>query len=191
MKILVCRSAGGASFAASGGADSALLREGEPVFIEEPASGWTSDVVLALRISRLGTHIPEKFAGRYFDAVSAVHRIVPAPETDAAVVPPFFRDRAFAPGKWIPLDGSDGDFALSVCRRSHDGATVTDEYHAVFSPDALGGARIVAWLSEYMTLKTGDIVVLADTSVALGVPVINSCVEAKINNMPSLSVRIK
>ena len=37
---------------ALGGADSAVLRPGEPVFVPEPVEDWCSFVALAIRISR-------------------------------------------------------------------------------------------------------------------------------------------
>ena len=57
-------------------ADSALLRCNKPLFLDD-ASRWCIKVCPAVRISRLGFYIKEKFAARYYDSVSAVGVCIP------------------------------------------------------------------------------------------------------------------
>ena len=51
-------------------ADTALLTHGKPVFVPDWGGECTATVCVALRISRLGKSIPQRFAQRYYDAVS-------------------------------------------------------------------------------------------------------------------------
>ena len=50
--------------------DTALLRKGTPLFVPDTAWPLTARIYAAARICRLGRHIDEKFAHRYYDAVS-------------------------------------------------------------------------------------------------------------------------
>ena len=80
MKIIVLSNApelsGGAKPELIAGADSAILRHGEPVFLD----GNTSSALYApaFRIGKLGTHIPGKVASRYIDAYTIFHMLVPS-----------------------------------------------------------------------------------------------------------------
>ncbi len=51
-------------------ADTALLTHGKPVFVPDWGGECTATVCIALRISRLGKSIPQRFAQRYYDAIS-------------------------------------------------------------------------------------------------------------------------
>ena len=53
--------------------DSALVLQGRPLFMPEEGEGWQAQICLAVKISRLGKNISEKFAPRYYDAVSYTH----------------------------------------------------------------------------------------------------------------------
>ncbi len=79
---------------ALGGADSAVLRPGEPVFVPEPVEDWCSFVAPAIRISRLGMNIKPSFARQYYHELGAVHVLLPR---RPGPIPPLFCDRAIAP----------------------------------------------------------------------------------------------
>ena len=51
-------------------ADSALLKDGKPFFIPDFMGRIDYETEIVVRISRLGKGIPEKFAHRYYDAVT-------------------------------------------------------------------------------------------------------------------------
>ena len=51
-------------------ADSALLKNGKPFFIPDFMGRIDHEAELVVRICRLGKGIPEKFAHRYYDAVT-------------------------------------------------------------------------------------------------------------------------
>ena len=50
---------------------------------------------------------------------------------------------------------------------------------------------VVSWLSQTMTLKTGDIIIFADSALSLGAPLPDTAVTATVGGRESLSVRIK
>ena len=51
-------------------ADSALLKDGKPFFVPDHLGRVDYETELVVRICRLGKGIPERFAHRYYDAVT-------------------------------------------------------------------------------------------------------------------------
>lgn len=121
-------------------ADSAIAAPRQPFFIPDWGSGWVADWHLAVRMSRLGKCIAEKFAGRYFDALAAAAWLRPAsagPDIPGGML--MAADSTVALGDWLdPL--------------AHTGSA------GVWTPGAI--AQTVSRLSEYMTFKTGDVLLL-------------------------------
>lgn len=159
-------------------ADSAIMREGRPVFIPDFFDGWQSVVMPAIRISRLGLNIQNKFASRYYDAVAAVHLLSPRPPfPENSVVHTSF-DGAFAIGEWLDIPDSDG------CSLEVDSDTVTtDDFKSA-------SANVIASISKFMTLKNGDIIAFRNLAIVHDA-VINSVVKASLNGSPSLNFRLK
>lgn len=190
MKILLVSTASDGSLSVSGGADSALLRPGEPVFTDMPLEEWELKVALAIRISRLGLHIPLCHASRHYDAFAAVALRLPLRDDG---VPALFHDRAVSPGAWIEAEAlSGGDFTIAATRRPLPGrmSDVID-ISCTISADSLQVDAIVSWLSRTMTLKTGDIIIFADSALLFGAPLPDTALTAIVGGKESLSVRIK
>mgnify|MGYP002559632809 CR=1 FL=1 len=191
MKILSIRAGIDGCPSISPGADSAILRVGEPVFIQQPAQEWATCVTVAVRVSRLGLHIPVAHASRHYDAVAAIHMLAPVRQSPDCL-PPLFRDRAVAPGEWVPVEQTGNEFTLNVTRRPLRGdESVSLDGEIAVSLDRLRIDEIVSYLSQTMTLKNGDMIILRDASVELGAPVPNTVVSAYVSGFSSLSVRIK
>lgn len=190
MKILMVSTASDGTYTVEGGADSALLRPGEPVFTDSDPGVRCLKVALAVRISKLGLHIPARHASRHYDAFAAMALHVPV---IADGVSPLFHDRAVSPGAWIDapeLAGKPLDFAAVrrplPGRSSEDVAISKSIDYGELNVDA-----VVSWLSQTMTLKTGDIVVFADTQLCFGAPLPDTAIAATLAGIESLSVRIK
>ena len=140
-------------------ADSALLRGGRPMFMPDDLGLVDAEVELVVRICRLGKSIPERFAHRYYDAVTCGvdftardlwHRLTA--EGMPWELSKCF-DGAAAIGEWVPLDSLDGidriRFGLDINGSTVQQGFTGDMLHRV---DAL-----VAFLSRWFTLRTGDI----------------------------------
>lgn len=172
------------------GADSAVLRPSEPVFVPEPVDDWLSLVAPAVRISRLGTHI-SRHPESYYDAVAAVHVLMPARPDVVPGIPPLALDRAISPGAWQPVE--PGTIEMTV-RRSllwGDDPDVEAILAADFSLTALALDGLIRHISRYLTFKSGDIIVLADAAASLGAPILDTRIQVWINGDPSLDVKIK
>ncbi len=145
------------------GADSALLRHGEPLFIDGAPEQWVSLIAPAVRIGRLGTHIPQKFADGYIDAHTLFHLRFPADDRQVDFALWGMSDRTFSPGEWLPGNFSGHETVRILIEKLRSDATCPpDETYT----DSIGlnpyhTATAVAMLSGYSTLKTGDVLVFA------------------------------
>lgn len=173
-------------------ADSAILRTGEPLFIDGEISDWRSVVAPGVKISRLGTNIHIDFANAYFDSVAMFHLLMPA---NPDMLPGDLwgmSDRSISPGIFVelPLKGyadlqAGRNAATTRCQapalhKQRLGVPITD--HA---------CRAIADLSRSVTFKTGDILIFPDFAIDLESPVIDTIIEASINNIQSLHLKIK
>lgn len=187
MKTLLLRSVDGC-MSAIGGADSAVLRPGEPVFVPEPVSDWISIVAPAIRISRLGMNIKPSFARQYYHELGAVHLLMPSDESILPVAP-LFCDRCIAPGLWHDIETlADRSFSATVYDRK-DRALLHLDLN--ITPDDLDCNNMINFVSRYMTLKTGDMIVFGGHSLDLGTPTLDTRVTAEIFGAASLDIRLK
>ena len=174
------------------GADSALLREGEPLFAPDCDTQFHSLIMPAIRISRLGTGISERHAAAYCDSISAFHMLMPDDNSQYIEgIPLGAMDRTFAPGHWFPFDAT-ADRPISLrAYKSPIGGSIAAEATIEFTPDSLGVTKTIAWLSQAITFKTGDVILFADCSANLGSVIINTQISADIDGVTALNFRIK
>ncbi|MDE6277864.1 MAG: hypothetical protein K2M06_07130 [Muribaculaceae bacterium] len=165
--------------------DSTLLRTGEPLFVADHLGQWIGEICPAVRISRLGTNIPRKSAGRYFDTMllAAVVSPLKAEMLPSGVVG--LLDRSIAPG-----EGTDSE-ALS-----DEASVLTIESSEGRRQYRFEGLRrsfeeAVHELSRYCTFKTGDLVALSglgSESIALEP---DTELRAELSPGPQLHLRMK
>lgn len=163
-------------------ADSSVHRNNQPVFLPDIEGGWSVCICPAIRISRLGMHISEKFAPRYFDSVSVAALFVPAGFSDSPVDMPerfFVMDSAFATGEWLKAESPEQVFIIS-----------TNGVNAEFSAAKLNVAKTIAELSSFMTFKMGDILIYADKPFLFGIKE-GDRVSAAINGTDCIDIKIK
>lgn len=140
-------------------ADSALLKDHKPFFIPDHLGNIEYEAELVVRICRLGKTISERFAHRYYDAVTVgidftardLQAKLKAAGRPWELCKGF--DGAAALGEWVPVD----KFRDIQAIRFHldiNGQTVQEGC----SSDMLYKVdEIIAYISRYFTLKTGDI----------------------------------
>lgn len=171
------------------GADSALLRPGEPVFTDDDAH-WESWVVPAVRIGRLGIHIPERVAGSYIDAHALMHLLVPEGCDTLPGALWGLSDRAFSPGKWQEGNLPEGKQNIEVFTAPLADDAAVQRRVASVSLGASTAIAAVSAISRVATLKTGDIIVLADQPLRLPVTP-DTRLRANLNQEMSLDIKIK
>lgn len=141
-------------------ADSSLLKSGKPFFVPDFMGRIDYEAELVIRICRLGKNIPLRFAHRYYDAVTVgidfTARDVQQQLREKGLPWDLSKsfDGAAAIGEWV---GKDKFLDVQALRFHLDinGHTVQEGCTAdmVFSID-----EIVAYISQYFTLKTGDVI---------------------------------
>jgi len=140
--------------------DSAILPKGNPFFIPD----WTSDVhyevELVLRIDRLGKHISNEFAPRYYGAVGL------GIDFTARDVQEDLKKKGLP---WEKAKGFDGSAVVSQdfipveefeksnikfsLQRNGELVQSGNSSDMIFDFDV-----IIAFVSQYMTLKIGDLI---------------------------------
>lgn len=173
-------------------ADSSLLKMGKPFFIPDFMGRIDYETEVVVRICRLGKSIPERFAHRYYDAVTVGIDFTARDIQQQLRVKgqPWDLSKSFdgaaAIGEWV-----DKEKFLNVqALRFHldiNGQTVQQGCTAemLFSID-----HIVAYLSNYFTLKTGDII-FTGTPVGVGPVHIDDHLEGYIEERKVLEFNCK
>lgn len=172
--------------------DSALLKDSKPFFIPDFSEQVDYETELVVRINRLGKNISERFAHRYYDAVTV------GIDFTARDLQKKFRsegkpwelckgfDSSAAIGDWISIDRfnniQDIHFHLDI-----DGKTVQTGHtrDMLFSVD-----KIIAYVSQFCTLKIGDLL-FTGTPVGVGPVNINNHLEGYLENEKVLDFYIR
>ncbi len=146
--------------------DSSLLKGGKPFFVPDHLGRIDYEAELVVRICRLGKTIPERFARRYYDAVTVgidftardLQQKARAAGHPWTLCKGF--DGAAAIGEWLTLgDSLNVECGVLNERNLHfhldlNGETVQTGQSA----DMLYGVdELVSYISQFFTLKTGDL----------------------------------
>ncbi|WP_289731061.1 fumarylacetoacetate hydrolase family protein [uncultured Alistipes sp.] len=174
--------------------DTALLRNNDPFYIPAFSHEVHYECELVVRIDRVGRSIAEKFAHRYYHEVGlgidftardlqreAIAKGLPWEPAKA-----FDRSAALSP-EFLPLAELGGDvqnlrFELSVNGEVRQQGFTGD---MLFSVD-----RIVAAVSEYTTLRMGDLI-YTGTPAGVGLVVPGDCLRATLEGRELLNFDIK
>lgn len=173
-------------------ADSALLKDHKPFFIPDDMGKIECEAEVVVRICRLGKTISERFAHRYYDAVTV------GIDFTARELQQKLREKGLP---WDLCKGFDGSAALGewvqkdkfldVQRlRFHldiNGKTVQEGCTSdmLFTVD-----RIISYISRFFTLKTGDIIYTGCPAVC-GPVSINDHLEGYIEDRKVLEFNCK
>ncbi len=138
--------------------DSALLKDGKPFFIPDFTERCDYETELVVRICRLGKSIPERFAHRYYDAVTVgidftardLQERLRSEGLPWELCKGF--DGSAAIGRFVPVNPAtiqDLHFRLDI-----DGETVQRGHTAdmLFRID-----EIIAYVSRFFMLRQGDL----------------------------------
>lgn len=172
--------------------DSALLKDSKPFFIPDFSNQIEYETELVVRINRLGKNISERFAHRYYDAVTV------GIDFTARDLQKKFRsegkpwelckgfDNSAAIGDWVSIDKikniQDLCFHLDI-----DGKTVQSGY----TGDMLFGVdKIISYVSQFCTLKIGDMI-FTGTPVGVGPVNIDNHLEGYLENEKVLDFYIR
>lgn len=140
-------------------ADSSLLKDHKPFFIPDHLGRIEYETEMVVHICRLGKSIPVRFAPRYYDAVTVgidftareLQRRLSQNGQPWDLAKGF--DGAACLGEWVEkekfLDIQRLRFHLDINGRTVQEGCTADMLYSV--------DEIIAYISQYFTLKTGDI----------------------------------
>ncbi|MBR5730064.1 MAG: fumarylacetoacetate hydrolase family protein [Prevotella sp.] len=141
-------------------ADSSLLKDKKPFFLPEELGQVDYETELVVRICRLGKSIPQRFAYRYYDAVTCgidftardlQHR---CREKGLPWTLCKGFDGAAAIGEWVPVekfrDIQAIHFHLDINGKTVQEGCTSDMLYRV--------DELIAYISQWFTLKTGDLI---------------------------------
>lgn len=140
--------------------DSAIIKNNKPFFIPEFSSNVHYEAELVLRICKVGRFISEKFAHRYYDAITLgvdmTARDLQAEQSKAGL--PWEIAKGFdgsAPlGKFIPKNelGEMNNISFTLLK---NGEMVQEGSSSdlIFNFETL-----ISYVSKFFTLKTGDLI---------------------------------
>ena len=141
-------------------ADSSLLKDKKPFFLPEELGQVDYETELVVRICRLGKSIPQRFAYRYYDAVTCgidftardlQHR---CREKGLPWTLCKGFDGAAAIGEWVPVE-KFRDIQAIHFHLDINGKTVQE---GCTSDMLYGVDELIAYISQWFTLKTGDLI---------------------------------
>ena len=172
--------------------DSALLKDSKPFFIPDFTKQCDYETELVVRICRLGKNISERFAHRYYDAytVGIDFTARDLQRKLRAEGKPWELSKAFDNSAVI------GDFVskeeLPDVQQLHfhldiDGKTVQQGFTGdmIYSVD-----RLVAFVSQYFTLKIGDLI-FTGTPVGVVPVAIDQHLDGYLEGRKVLSFNVK
>ena len=171
---------------------TALLQDGKPLFYPEFSKDLHYECELVIRLSKNGKHIQEKFARKYYNAISLgidfTARDVQQKLKEKGL--PWELAKAFdgsaAVGDFVPLgeeqNVQDIRFELKI-----NGATKQVGHTAdmIFSVD-----KIIAYVSQYITLNIGDLI-FTGTPSGVGAIHVNDELVAYLEGTEVLQCSIK
>lgn len=173
-------------------ADSALLKNGKPFFVPDHLGRIDYEAEIVVRINRLGKNIAERFARRYYDALTVgidftardlQHRLRKAGH-------PWELCKGFdgsaAIGEWVDID-KVRDVQTVRFRLDRNGQTVQEGCTSdmLFRVDEL-----IAYISRFFTLKTGDLL-FTGTPAGIGPVSIGDHLEGYLEDRRVLDLRCK
>lgn len=161
--------------------DSAMILPGKPLFIPDFGEGdWMGTVSMAFHINRLGKNISPRFASRYYDRFTLALRAFPTGMGNDMTRRGFLSacDGTFYHGEWcdIPIV---------------DSVSVSGQGYNLRIPMAdVAIDNVIANVSRYMTVKTGDIILASLLPLTLNL-YIDSQLSLLLDNIPCFNLRIK
>ncbi len=172
--------------------DSALLKDGKPFFIPDFSNEIEYEAEIVVRICRLGKSIPEKFAHRYYDAVTV------GIDFTARDLQRSFRqqgnpwelckgfDSSAAIGDFIPIEEVSDTNSLPFHLELNGKEVQTgNTKEMIFNVD-----HIISYVSRFCTLKIGDLI-FTGTPPGVGKVNVNDKLEGFINEQKVLSFYIR
>lgn len=171
--------------------ETAIVPKKMPFFIPDFSNDVHYEAEIVVRINRLGKHIQEEFAHKYYNQITLgidfTARDVQQECKEKGL--PWEKAKAFdgsaVVGKLIDknnLDISNLDFKLDINGKVAQEGNTSD---MLFSTD-----KLIAYISSYFTLKIGDLI-FTGTPAGVGAVYKNDKLKGSISNQEVFSLNVK
>ena len=167
-------------------ADSSILPTGRPLFVPDWAHTFMATISIAARINRLGKCIAPRFAHRYWDAATACLLTQGIDEHGNAITRQALsraHDGALIQGQMLPKEVISEATQVTCLVNGTQVTQVTLQGLARLIDDT------IVLMSQYMTLKMGDLVCI--TSPSKQPLLTDSTIELVLNEQEVLKTKIK
>lgn len=173
--------------------ETALIPKGHPFFYPEFTKDLHYEVELVVRINRLGKHISEKHAHKYYNEIGI------GIDFTARDIQQQCKE------KGLPWEKAKGfDHSAPVSRKLLDINTFTNPKNIKFHLNVNGETKqegqsadmlfsieqIIAYVSTFMTLKMGDLI-FTGTPAGVGPVQIGDELEAFVENQSMLRIKVR
>lgn len=163
--------------------DSSIIKDSKPFFVPNFMGTINYELFLALRVCKLGKTISERFAHRYYNAATlcvsfcATNHLKRLQQAGLPWDLAHSFDGSTVLGQWIDIETIKNINALNFNCSVNNNIEV-DAYSHQFKYNA---NQVIEYISQFMTIKTGDIILVGGSASASEVP-INAHFEGMINN---------
>jgi len=171
---------------------SALLQSHTPFYYPEFTNELHYEIELVLRVSKNGKYIQEKFANKYYNAVTAGIDFTARDiqEDLKAKGLPWEKAKAFdnsaVIGKWIDLTAETNKKDINFCLyKNKELVQQGNSGQMIFNFD-----QVVAHISNYFSLNIGDLI-FTGTPAGVGECVVGDELEAFIEDDSMMELEIK
>ncbi|HZJ80849.1 MAG TPA: fumarylacetoacetate hydrolase family protein [Dysgonamonadaceae bacterium] len=172
--------------------ESAQLKDGKPFFIPDFSNEIHYETEMVVKINRLGKHIDEKFAHRYYDELTV------GIDFTARDLQRNLKEKGHP---WEIAKGFDGSAAIGSFIAKQEFQSIQDiNFHlAINSKTVQQGNtgfmiysvdKIIAYVSQFFTLKIGDLI-FTGTPAGVGPVKIGDHLEGYIENKKLLDFNIR
>lgn len=172
--------------------DTALLKNGGDFYYPEFTSDLHHECELVFRIEKVGKHISEQFAHKYYSHVSLgidfTARDLQQQCKEKGLpweIAKSFEHSAPISDKWIPKDQLDLNNCNFLLRKNGEVVQHGTTVDMLFSID-----KIIAYISRFMTLKTGDLI-YTGTPSGVGPVKIGDQLTGELNGQEMFNFTIK
>lgn len=170
--------------------DTALLKDNAPFYVPDFTKDLHYECEVVLRVCKAGKHVGEEFAQAYYDQVTLgidfTARDIQDEKKKKGL--PWEEAKAFdgsaVIGRWMAATENPFPFRFSL---EKNGQTVQqgDTNDMLFSP-----AKVIAYVSQYITLKVGDLI-YTGTPAGVGPVAIGDRLVGKIGPQTLFDFEIK
>lgn len=172
--------------------DSAILPRSNPLFIPPFTNDLHYEVELIIKIDRLGKNIEEQFADRYYSTIGLgidfTARDVQEEQKKKGL--PWEKAKAFdgsavVSKDFLPLEEYDRTNIRFSLKKNGELVQNGNSSDMIFNFN-----KIIAYVSQFMTLKIGDLI-FTGTPSGVGPVVINDVLEGYLGDKKMFKVNVK